>query len=344
MEIGISMFGDLRLNKQTNVYQAPQQRLSELMEEIKLMDEVGLDVFGIGEHHRPDYAVSTPDIILAAAASVTQNIKLTSAVTVLSSNDPVRVYQSFSTIDLLSKGRAEITVGRGSFIESFPLFGYDLEDYNELFTEKLNLLLNINATEEPLTWTGKHRASLQGQQVFPRAEQPLAVWIAAGGTPESVLRAAKLGLPLVFAIIGGMPEQYKPFFDYYKAEYLAAGHDPQAMQIATHSHGLLGADGNELSKAYFDLYKGQMDRIGASRGWQPYTYEQYEGGRSKEGALFIGEANQIIDKILYHQEMFGLTRWLMHMDLGAPDHQTIMKSIELLGTKVAPAVKKALKQ
>lgn len=344
MEIGISMFGDLRLDKQTNTYHSPQQRVSELIEEVKLMDQVGLDVFGIGEHHRPDYVVAAPDIILAAAASVTKNIKLTSAVTVLSSNDPVRVYQSFSTLDLLSKGRAEITVGRGSFIESFPLFGYNLDDYNELFTEKLNLLLAINASEEPLTWAGKHRASLQAQQVFPRAEKPLDVWIAAGGTPESVLRAAKLGLPLVFAIIGGMPEQYKPFFDYYRAEYIAAGHDPSKMQIATHSHGLVGVDGNQLAKDYFDLYKGQMDRIGSSRGWQPYTYGQYEGGRDKEGALFIGDANQVIDKILYHQEMFGLTRWLMHMDIGAPDHQMLMKSIELLGTKVAPAVKKALKK
>ncbi len=342
MEIGISMFGDLKFNKQTQQYQSPKQRLIEMMEEIKLMDQVGLDVFGIGEHHRADYAVSSPETILAAAATITQNIKLTSAVSVLSSEDPVRLYQAFSTIDLITQGRAEITVGRGSFIESFPLFGYDLNDYSELFTEKLNLLLNINASNEPLTWTGKHRPSLKEQHVFPRSEQPMPVWIAAGGTPESVLRAAKLGLPLVFAIIGGMPEQYKPFFDYYKAEYIQAGHDVAKMQIATHSHGLIGENGTALAKEYFGTYKDQMDRIGASRGWQPYTYEQYEGGRTKDGALFIGDANQITDKILYHQEMFGLTRWLMHIDLGAPDHKQIMKSIEILGTKVAPAVKKAL--
>ncbi|AJH14862.1 LLM class flavin-dependent oxidoreductase [Myroides profundi] len=344
MEIGISMFGDLKFDKQNNSYQSSTQRINEIIEEVKLMDEVGLDVFGIGEHHRKDYAVSTPDIILAGVATVTKNIKLTSAVTVLSSNDPVRVYQSFSTIDAMSNGRAEITVGRGSFIESFPLFGYDLNDYNELFTEKLNLLLNINAIDEPLTWTGKHRASLKEQQVFPRSEQPMDIWIAAGGTPESVLRAAKLGLPLVFAIIGGMPEQYKPFFDYYKQEYINAGHDISKMQIATHSHGLVGVDGNALAKDYFPVYKEQMDRIGASRGWQPYTYEQYEGGRSRDGALFIGDVDQVVDKILYHQEMFGLTRWLMHSDLGAPDHLTQMKNIELLGTKIAPAVKKALRK
>lgn len=342
MEIGISMFGDLRFDKQNNKYQPAGQRIKEIIEEVKLMDEVGIDVFGIGEHHRVDYAVSAPDIILAGAATVTKNIKLTSAVTVLSSDDPIRVYESFSSINALSDGRAEITVGRGSFTESFPLFGYDLKDYNELFTEKLNLLLNVNLAEGPLTWTGKHRASLKEQEVFPRSESPLDIWIAAGGTPESVLRAAKLGLPLVFAVMGGMPEQYKPFFDYYKAEYVKAGHDISKMQIATHSHGLIGTDGNALSKEYFPLYKEQMDRIGASRGWQPYTNDQFEGGRSIDGALFIGDVNQVVDKILYHQEMFGLTRWLMHSDIGAPDHLTQMKSIELLGTKVAPEVRKAL--
>ncbi len=342
MEIGISMFGDLKFDKQTQQYQSPKQKLNEIMEEVKLMDEVGLDVFGIGEHHREDYAVSAPETILAAAATITKNIKLTSSVSVLSSEDPVRLYQAFSTINLITDGRAEITVGRGSFIESFPLFGYNLGDYNELFTEKLDLLIKINNSGDPLTWTGKHRSPLNQQQVFPRSEQSIPIWIAAGGTPESVLRAAKLGLPLVFAIIGGMPEQYKPFFDYYKAEYINAGHDINKMQIATHSHGLIGENGAALSKEYFSSYKEQMDRIGSSRGWQPYTYEQYEGGRTKDGALFIGDTNQIIDKILYHQEMFGLTRWLMHLDVGAPGHKEVMKSIELLGTKVAPAVKKAL--
>ncbi|MHC5201484.1 LLM class flavin-dependent oxidoreductase [Myroides sp. LJL119] len=342
MEIGISMFGDLRFNNQTHKYESAGVRMQELIEEIKLMDQVGLDVFGIGEHHRPDYVVSTPEIILAAAASVTKNIKLTSAVSVLSSSDPVRLYQSFSSVDLISKGRTEITVGRGSFIESFPLFGLDLEKYSEIFSEKLELLLKINNTNGPITWEGEFRPALKDQEIFPRPEKPMDIWIAAGGTPESVGRAAKLGLPLVFAIIGGMPIQYKPFFDYYKAEYLSAGHDPAKMQIATHSHGLLGLDADVLSKDYFPIYKSQMDHIGSSRGWQPYTYEQYEYGREKEGALFIGDANQVIDKVLYQQELFGLTRWLMHMDLGAPNHKTIMKSIEILGDKVAPAIKKAL--
>ena len=342
MEIGISMFGDLRFDQKTNQYEPAAKRLQEIIEEVKLMDQVGLDVFGIGEHHRPDYAVSTPEIVLAAASSVTENIKLTSSVSVLSSSDPVRLYQSFSTLDLLSKGRAEITVGRGSFIESFPLFGQDLDKYSEIFEEKLGLLLKINQAKGPISWKGDFRPAISKQQVYPKPERPLEVWIAAGGTPESVQRAARLGLPLVFAIIGGMPEQYKGFFELYKQEYINAGHDISKMQIATHSHGLLGEDGAALAKEYFPSYKEQMDRIGSSRGWQPYTYSQYEYGRDKQGALFIGDANQVADKILYNQEVFGLTRWLMHMDIGAPDHKTMMKSIEILGDKVAPKVKKAL--
>lgn len=342
MELGISMFGDLRWNEASRAYQSSGTRMRELLEEIKLMDELGVDVFGIGEHHRPDYVISVPEILLAAAASITKQIKLTSSVSVLSSSDPVRIFQSFSSIGLLSQGRSEITVGRGSFIESFPLFGYSLEDYEELFTEKLALLLQLINTKEPFSWEGKHRASFTNQQVYPQPEEPLDVWIAAGGTPASVVRAAKLGLPLIFAIIGGMPAQYKPYFDLYKEEYIKAGHDISKMQLGTHSHGLLGPESNIFSKEYFLLYKQQMDHIGSSRGWQPYTYEQYEGGRSREGALFIGDPNEVVDKILYHQEMFGLTRWMMHMDLGAPDHAALMKSIELYGDKVIPAVKKVL--
>ncbi len=342
MEIGISMFGDLAFNNETRSFQSPQERLQDMLEEIKLADEVGLDVFGIGEHHRPDFAVSAPEIILAAAASVTKNIKLTSSVTVLSSADPVRVYQNFSTVDLISGGRAEITVGRGSFIESFPLFGYDLNDYNGLFTEKLQLLKEINENDV-ITWKGKFRATLDRQEVLPRAvNNNLEIWVAVGGTPQSVVRAARLGLPLIIAIIGGMPSQFKPFFELYKTEYLEAGHDSAKMQLATHSHGLVGPDGKALSDLYFPSYAAQMDRVGRSRGWAPYTRAQFEGGQSRSGALFVGEPNEVVDKILYHQEMFGLTRFLMHTDVGAPAHKDLMKSIELLGTHVAPAVKKAL--
>jgi probable LLM family oxidoreductase len=342
MEIGISMFGDLAYNRGRKSFQSSQQRLQDMLEEIKLADEVGLDVFGIGEHHRPDFSVSAPEIILAAAASVTKRIKLTSSVTVLSSNDPVRVYQNFSTVDLLSNGRAEITVGRGSFIESFPLFGYDLNDYNGLFSEKLELLKQINETET-ISWKGKYRAALDKQQVLPRPSNgKLDIWIAVGGTPQSVVRAARLGFPLIIAIIGGRPAQFQPFFELYKTEYLAAGHNPAAMQLAIHSHGLVGENGNELADTYFPNYAAQMDRVGRSRGWAPYTREQFEGGRSKEGALFVGDPSEVTDKILQQQQLFGLTRFLLHTDVGAPDHSLLMKSIELLGDKVAPAVRKAL--
>ena len=338
------MFGDLAYNKATKSFQPAQQRIQEILEEIKLADEVGLDVFGIGEHHRPDFSVSSPEIILAAAAGITKNIKLTSSVTVLSSTDPVRVYQNFSTVDLISNGRAEITVGRGSFIESFPLFGYNLNDYAGLFTEKLELLKAINENET-ITWKGKYRAPLVAQQVLPRAvNNHLDIWIAVGGTPESVVRAAKLGIPLIIAIIGGMPQQFQPFFKLYKDEYIKAGHDVSKMQLATHSHGLIGEDGQATSDRYFPHYADQMNRIGKDRGWSAYTKDQFEGGRTREGALFVGDVNQVTDKILYHQEMFGLTRFLLHVDVGAPPHKDLMKTIELLGTKVRPAVNKALGQ
>lgn len=336
------MFGDLAYSQSNSSFQPAQQRIQEMLEEIKLADEVGLDVFGIGEHHRPDFSVSAPEIILAAAAGMTKNIKLTSSVTVLSSTDPVRVYQNFSTVDLLSNGRAEITVGRGSFIESFPLFGYNLNDYNGLFSEKLELLIAINENEV-LSWKGKYRAALNAQQILPRpVDNHLDIWVAVGGTPESVVRAAKLGLPLIIAIIGGMPKQFQPFFQLYRDEYLKAGHDLSKMQLATHSHGLIGDDAQATSDRYFPHYAAQMNRIGKDRGWAPYSKAQFEGGRSKHGALFIGDAEQVTDKILYHQELFGLTRFLLHVDVGAPSHKDLMKTIELLGTKVRPSVNKAL--
>lgn len=338
------MFGDLAFNLSTNAFQSAQQRIQEILEEIKLADEVGLDVFGIGEHHRPDFSVSSPEIILAAAAGITKNIKLTSSVTVLSSADPVRVYQNFSSLDLVSNGRAEITVGRGSFIESFPLFGYNLNDYAGLFSEKLELLKAINE-QDVITWKGKYRAPLVEQQVLPRAvDNHLDIWIAVGGTPESVVRAARLGLPLIIAIIGGMPKQFQPFFQLYRDEYLKAGHDPAKMQLATHSHGLIGDSEQAIADSYFPHYAQQMNRIGKDRGWAPYSRDQFEGGRTKDGALFIGDAAQVTDKILYHQEQFGLTRFLLHTDVGAPSHKDIMRTIEILGTKVKPAVNKALGQ
>ncbi|MCU7549419.1 LLM class flavin-dependent oxidoreductase [Chitinophagaceae bacterium LB-8] len=341
MELGIGMFGDLRINSKGEV-QPAQQRMQELIEEIKLMDEVGLDFFGIGEHHRPDYAVSTPEIIIAAAATVTKNIKLGSAVSVLSSSDPVRLYQSFATVDLISGGRAELMVGRGSFTESFPLFGYDLKDYDELFEEKLNLLLQINK-EERVTWKGQFRPALADQEVLPRAvNNDLDIWVAVGGTPESVLRAGRLGLPVIFAIIGGNPAHFKPLFDYYRRAYDHFGHNPDNFQVGVHMHSFFGENSQQIADEYYPLYSAQMNRVGRQRGWPPYQKQQFEQGRAPHGHLIIGDAHEAIDKILEMQELFGLTRFSAHMDVGGPSHQSMMKSIEIFGTKIAPKVREAL--
>lgn len=341
MELGVGMFGDLHINKEGKP-QPAGQRLQELIEEIKLMDEVGLDFYGIGEHHRPDYVVSTPEIILAAAATVTKNIKLGSAVSVLSSSDPVKLYQSFATIDLISNGRAELVAGRGSFIESFPLFGYSLNDYDELFEEKLNLLLQIN-NNNPISWKGKFRPALKEQSVLPRAmNDHLDIWVAVGGTPESVLRAGKAGVPVIFAIIGGNPAQFKPLFNYYKEVYQQYKHDMSKFRVGVHMHAFFGEDARQTADDYYPVYSAQMDRIGRSRGWPPYQKQQFDFGRSKEGALIIGDASEAIDKILHVEEMFGLTRFSAHMDVGGPSHLSLMKSIEIFGTRIAPEVRKAL--
>ncbi|WP_409965998.1 Alkanal monooxygenase alpha chain [Mycovorax composti] len=343
MELGIGMFGDVRIGPDGKP-QSAQQRLQEIIEEVKLMDEVGLDFYGIGEHHRPDYAVSVPEVLLAALASVTKKIKLGSAVSVLSSSDPVRLYQSFATLDLISDGRAELMAGRGSFIESFPLYGYDLNDYDALFDEKLRLLLQINE-QEIISWKGKFRAELKEQMVLPRAlNNHLKIWVAVGGTPESVVRAASLGLPVMFAIIGGSPVQFKPLFDYNKAIYQQAGHDMNAFEVGVHVHAFFGEDSKEIADYYYPVYSAQMDRIGRSRGWPPYQRVQYDRGRGKGGHLIIGDADEAVDKILELQELFGLTRFSAHMDVGAPSHDRIMKSIEIFGTKIAPKVREALRK
>lgn len=341
MELGISMFGDNHFDKAGKPLPTGQ-RLQELIEEIKLMDEVGLDFFGLGEHHRPDYAVSVPEIVLAAAASVTKQIKLGSAVNVLSSSDPVRLYQSYATIDLLTNGRAELMAGRGSFIESFPVYGYRLEDYEELFEEKLELLVKINK-ENPITWKGKHRAALNKQSILPRAyNDNLNIWVAVGGTPESVLRAGRLGLPVIFAIIGGNPAQFKPLFEYYKKVYDHFEHDATKLQMGVHMHAFFGDDSQATADYYYPIYSAQMDRVGSSRGWPPYQRQQFDAGRGNKGHLVIGDVNEAIDKILELQELFGLTRFSAHMDVGGPSHASLMKSIELFGTKIAPKVREAL--
>lgn len=342
MEIGISMFGDQHIDPQGNI-QPTSQRLQELIEEIKLMDELGLDFFGIGEHHRPDYAVSTPEIILAAAATVTKKIKLGSAVSVLSSSDPVRLYQSFATIDQLSNGRAELMAGRGSFTESFPLYGYNLNDYDELFEEKLDLLVKID-NENPITWKGRLRPSLNKQQVLPRAyNEQLAMWVAVGGTPESVVRAAKHGLPVIFAIIGGNPAQFVPLFDYYREAWQHYKHDPRKVQVGVHMHCFFGDNSKEIADEYYPLYSAQMNRVGSSRGWPPYQRQQFDMGRGPKGHLLISDASEAVDKILRLQEMFGLTRFSAHMDVGGPSHKSLMRSIEIFGTKIAPKLREAVR-
>jgi len=341
MEMGVSMFADLSTDRQTGVKKTAGQRLRELLEEIRLADEVGLDFFGLGEHHRDDYAVSNPEIVLSAAAPITKNIKLGSAVTVLSSTDPVRVFQNFTTLDLLSNGRAELMAGRGSFIESFPLFGYNLQDYDRLFSEKLDLLLKLNDNEE-VTWSGTVRPALKNQKIYPRPEKKLDIWIAVGGTPESIVRAARLGLPLMVAIIGGSPAHFKSRFELYKSEYLKAGHDPAQMRMGVHAHTLVGEDSEDIANRLYPYYAAQMNRIGRERGWPPLSRDQFEMSRSPYGALLVGDPSEVTDRILAQQEMFGLTRFAAHMDIGGPPHEDIMKAIELFGTKVAPAVKKAV--
>ena len=318
------------------------ERLRDLLEEIELADQLGLDVYGVGEHHRPDYAVSAPAVVLGAAAMRTKNIRLTSAVSVLSSDDPVRVFQQFATLDLLSNGRAEIMAGRGSFIESFPLFGYRLDDYNELFSEKLELLLQLRERER-ISWEGVHRARLEDQPVFPRPiQQPMPLWIAVGGTQHSVVRAGMLGLPLALAIIGGMPERFVPLIELYREAGKEAGHPPERLKVGINSHGFIGDDSQQAADEWYRPYAATMTRIGFERGWSPTTRAHYEAQRERRGALLVGDANEVIDKILFEHELFRMDRFLLQVTVGPTPHARVMRAIELYGTKVAPAVRKAL--
>ncbi len=341
MEIGIYTFADTGTHPVSGVSIGPRERLKNLLEEIELADQAGLDVFGIGEHHRNDYAVSSPGVILGAAAVRTKKIRLTSAVTVLSSDDPVRVFQQFATVDLLSGGRAEIMAGRGSFIESFPLFGYDLEDYDALFSEKLELLMALNQSEK-ITWKGKHTQTISNRGVYPRpVQEQIPIWIAVGGTPESVVRAASLGLPMALAIIGGMPSRFVPLVDLYKRVYKEAGHDPANMQLSINSHTYIADDSRQARDELYAPYAEVMNRIGRERGWPPSGRQQFEASTTPEGALLVGSPQEVIDKILYEKELFGHTRFLAQMALGAMPHEKVMRAIELLATKVAPVVRKA---
>lgn len=340
MEIGICTFADVGTHPVTNETVTPFQRLRNLMEEMELADQLGLDVFAVGEHHRPDYAISSPATVLAAAAERTRNIKLSSGVTVLSSDDPVRVFQQFATVDLLSAGRAEIMAGRGSFIESFPLFGYKLEDYDTLFTEKLDLLVKLNEGEK-ITWQGQHTQSISNRGVYPRPHgEKLPLWVAVGGTPESVVRAARYGLPVMLAIIGGMPARFAPFAQLYREMYGKAGHDMSQLQFGLNSHTYIADTSKQAADEFFPPYAEVMSRIGRERGWPGMNRQQFDASTGPQGALLVGSPQQVVDKILYEHELFGHTRFLAQMSIGALPHKQAMRSIELLGTKVAPEVKK----
>ena len=340
MELGVFTFAETRPVDGRQPAEAAARRLAELLAEVELAERVGLDVYGVGEHHRPDYVASSPATVLAAAAARTERIRLTSAVTVLSSDDPVRVFQDFATLDLLSGGRAEIIVGRGSFTESFPLFGYDLGDYDALFAEKLDLLLALRASER-VTWRGRHRAPLDDQPVFPRPLQSeLPVWIAVGGTPQSVVRAGTLGLPLALAIIGGEPARFAPLVGLYREAADQAGHDAAALPVSINVHGLVADTSQAAADAAFPPYLETMGRIGRERGWPPPSRARFEAERRPEGALLVGSPQEVVDKILTAHELFGNTRYSVQFTVGPTPHEVVMRSIELFGTEVAPVVRR----
>ncbi len=343
MEIGVDSFAAAISDPVTGATVAPVDRMAQLLAEIELADKVGLEVFGIGEHHRAEFLDSAPAIILAAAASRTRKIRLTSAVTVLSAADPVRVFQEFATLDLISNGRAEIVAGRGSFIESFPLFGLQLEDYDSLFAEKLQLLLKIRENTH-VHWSGKHRAALTGQAIFPRPLQnPLPIWVGVGGTPESFVRAGMLGLPLMVAIIGGEPHRFRPLIDLYREAGKRSGHQAEQLKVGLHMIGFVGDTTKEAADDFFPGYAHTFTEIGKERGWPPTTRKQFDALRGPKGALLIGDAETVVKKIIYVNEALGgIARLTFQMGVSTLPHSKMLKAIEILGTRVAPAVRKEL--
>src|SRR6202795_804798 len=343
MQIGIDSFAAAISDPATSLALSPVERMQHLLEEMELADQVGLDVFGIGEHHPGEFLDSAPAVILAAAATRTKNIRLTSAVTVLSAADPVRVFQEFSTLDLISHGRAVIVAGRGSSIKAFPIFCFDLEDYDSLFSEKLNLLLKIRENTH-VRWTGKHRAPLTGQAVYPRPLQnPLPIWVGVGGTPESFVRAGTLGLPLMVAIIGGEPKRFRPLIDLYREAGRRAGHSAEKLIVGLHAIGFLGDTTQRAADDFYPGYAHTFTEIGKERGWPPATRGQFDALRGPTGALLIGDAETIAEKILYVNEVLGgLSRITFQMGVSALPHEKMLRSIELLGTPVAHIVRKEL--
>lgn len=343
MEIGLYTFGDIGTSCASGLTVSPSQRLKNIVEEIVLADQVGLDFFGLGEHHRPDYAVSAPAMVLAAAATQTKHIRLSSAVTVLGSEDPVRVFQQYSTLDNLTEGRAEIMVGRGAFIESFPLFGYNLDDYDDIFIEKIQLLMAMNESER-ISWSGsEHVQTIDNRGVYPRPFQnSLPIWLAVGGTPESAVRAGTLGLPLALGIIGGQTARFAPLFDLYRNSAAKAGYDPSKLQTSLNVHGFVGNTRQQAVDIYAPPHNEVMTRLGAERGWPPATRAQFDTSIQPDGALFVGDPAEMIDKILTTHEIFDFSRFTIQMAIGIQEHKHVMRAIELLGIRVAPEVRKAL--
>jgi probable LLM family oxidoreductase len=343
MEIGIDSFAAASSNNNEVTAISNRNSLSELLERIEHADKVGLDVFGIGEHHRKEFLDSAPTLILAAAAARTKRIILTSAVTVLSAADPVRVFQNFATLDLISNGRAEMVVGRGSFTESFPLFGLNLQDYDQLFSEKLELLLTIR-DNEVVTWSGKFRPALRNQAIYPRPLQAsLPIWLGVGGTPQSFVRAGMLGLPLMVAVIGGETHRFRPLIDLYREAGARAGHAPEQLKVGLHSLGYVAHTTEEAIKDYYQGYAETFTRIGKERGWQPVTRAHFDAQNGKRGALLVGNPEEIAAKILRHSEALGgISRFTFQMDNAALPHAKLLQSIELIGAKVAPLVRAAL--
>ncbi|QEM04422.1 LLM class flavin-dependent oxidoreductase [Mucilaginibacter rubeus] len=342
MELGISTFGEIHPDGTSGNAVNAHKRVQELLEEVKLADEVGLDVYAFGEHHRPDFVISAPEILISAAAAITKNIRLSSSVTVLSSVDPVRTFQNFATADLVSGGRVEMIAGRGSFIESFPLFGFDLNDYDALFTEKLEMFLQINK-QEIVSWQGNFRAPIRNQGVYPRPlQQEIPVWIGVGGTPASAKRAGALNLPMIIAILGSAPKHFVPFVELYRESAAKAGHDVSKLQLAISSQFYIAGTSQQAADEFYPSYEALMTRVGKDRGWSPMTREQFEYLRDF-GPLVVGDPQQAIDKIMQQYELFGNTRFVAQLVTGFTKHKDILKTIELYGTRVAPVVRKETK-
>ena len=339
MQIGIDSFASVSLDAASGTFNSAPDAMRQLLERIERADQVGLDVFGIGEHHRSEFLDSAPAVILAAAAARTKQIRLTSAVTVLSAADPVRVFQAFATLDLISQGRAEIVVGRGSFSEAFPLFGLDFDDYDSLFAENLDLLLHIR-DHEHVHWKGKHRAALSGQGVYPRPLQPLPIWLGVGGTPASFVRAGTLGLPLMVAIIGGETARFRPLVDLYREAGARAGHAPEALQVGLHSLGYVAPTTKQAVDEYFPGYARSFSKIGRERGWPPVTRARFDSQITPQGALLVGNPDEVAEKITRHSEALGgVSRVTFQMDAADLSHAQLLQSIELIGTRVAPALR-----